>query len=101
MFTWALILVLAPGSWIVTRNLTKEIHGSRWQNALEVIVLGIERQIASTGLRQPRRYMVFLGSLFLFVALANLSTIFPGYEPPTGSLSTTISSTQASAQNNR
>jgi F-type H+-transporting ATPase subunit a len=27
--------------------------------------------------------------LFLFVATASLCTIFPGYEPPTGSLSTT------------
>ena len=27
--------------------------------------------------------------LFLFIAVANIFTIFPGYEPPTGSLSTT------------
>ncbi len=31
----------------------------------------------------------FLGTLFLFIAVANLCTIIPGYEPPTGSLSTT------------
>lgn len=90
VFSWVLILVLALGSRLITRKLTNDIEGSRWQNALEVIVLGIEQQISSTGLNQPRRYIVFLGSLFLFVALANLSTIFPGYEPPTGSLSTTI-----------
>lgn len=28
-------------------------------------------------------------SLFLFIAAASLATIIPGYEPPTGSLSTT------------
>lgn len=33
--------------------------------------------------------MGFLGTLFLFVALASLGTVVPGYEPPTGSLSTT------------
>ncbi len=32
----------------------------------------------------------FLGTLFLFVAAAALCTIVPGYEPPTGSLSTTL-----------
>jgi F-type H+-transporting ATPase subunit a len=90
VFSWALILVLALGSRLITCNLTNDIAGSRWQNALEVIVLGIEQQIINTGLIQPRQYMVFLGSLFLFVALANLSTIFPGYQPPTGSLSTAV-----------
>ena len=31
----------------------------------------------------------FLGTLFLFIAVSNLCVIIPGYEPPTGSLSTT------------
>jgi F-type H+-transporting ATPase subunit a len=31
----------------------------------------------------------FIGTLFLFIAVANLLTIIPGYIPPTGSLSTT------------
>ena len=38
---------------------------------------------------QPRQYIGFLGTLFLYVASASLCTILPGYEPPTGSLSTT------------
>ncbi len=41
------------------------------------------------GLRHPKNYIGFLGTLFLFVATASLCTIIPGYEPPTGSLSTT------------
>ena len=36
-----------------------------------------------------RSISAFLGTLFLFVALASLCTVIPGYEPPTGSLSTT------------
>ncbi|MFT6270940.1 MAG: F-type H+-transporting ATPase subunit a [Alphaproteobacteria bacterium] len=90
VFTWGLILVLTIGSRLITRSLTTDIEGSRWQNGLELIVLVIEQQIESTGLRNPRNYIVFLGSLLLFVGMANLFTIFPGYEPPTGSLSTTI-----------
>ena len=42
------------------------------------------------GLKQPERYLAFLGTLFLFVAASALATIIPGYEPPTGSLSTTV-----------
>jgi F-type H+-transporting ATPase subunit a len=81
--------VLALGSKLVTRNLSTELKRSRWQNLLEIIVTGIEKQIADVGLKNPEKYIGFLGTLFLFVALASLCTIIPGYEPPTGSLSTT------------
>jgi F-type H+-transporting ATPase subunit a len=89
VFTWALMLVLVFGSKLITRNLSTDLRRSRWQNLLEIIVLGIEKQIEDVGLRNPRKYIGFLGTLFLFVALACLCTIIPGYEPPTGSLSTT------------
>lgn len=89
VFTWGIMLVLAVGSKLITRNLSKEIGRSRWQNLLEMIVTAMVQQIKDIGLRQPKRYLAFLGTLFLFVALACLGTVIPGYEPPTGSLSTT------------
>ncbi|WP_372785584.1 F0F1 ATP synthase subunit A [Phenylobacterium sp.] len=89
VFTWALMAVLAVGSKLITRKLSTDLDRSRWQNLLEIIVTGIEKQIADVGLRQPEKYIGFLGTLFLFVALASLCTVIPGYEPPTGSLSTT------------
>ena len=88
-FTWVLMIVLAAGSKLITRRLTSSPDRSRWQNMLEIIVTGIEQQIEAVGLSQPRRYLPFLGTLFLFLALAALCTIIPGYEPPTASLSTT------------
>ena len=88
-YTWALMLVLVLGSRLITRQLSTDHTRSRWQNLLEIVVTGIETQIAEVGLRQPRKYMGFLGTLFLFVAMASLCTVIPGYEPPTGSLSTT------------
>ena len=90
VYTWALMLVLALGSWLVTRKLSKDFSRSRWQNLLEIVVTGIEQQIGEIGLREPRKYLGFLGSLFLFVAAASLCTVLPIYEPPTGSLSTTV-----------
>jgi F-type H+-transporting ATPase subunit a len=89
VFTWALMFVLAAGSKLLTRNLSTELKRSRWQNLLEIVVTGIEKQIEDVGLRNPKKYIGFLGTLFLFVALASLCTVIPGYEPPTGSLSTT------------
>ena len=41
------------------------------------------------GLTEPKKYLSFLGTLFLFVATSSLCTVLPGFKPPTGSLSTT------------
>lgn len=88
VYTWGLMFVLAVGSTLVTRNLSRGLQRSRWQNLVEIIVTTINKQIGEVGLRQPEQYLGFLGTLFLFVAMASLLTIIPGYEPPTGSLST-------------
>ena len=89
VFTWALMLVLAVGSKLITRKLSTDLKRSRWQNLLEIIVTAIAKQIEEVGLTHPEKYIGFLGTLFLFVAMSALCTVFPGYEPPTGSLSTT------------
>ena len=87
--TWVLMLVLVVGAKLITRNLEHKVHISRWQSLLEVIVVSTRKQIQEVGLTHPEKYLGFLGTLFMFIALSNLCTIIPGYEPPTGSLSTT------------
>ncbi len=83
------MLVMGVGARLITRNLSASIERTGWQNLVEIIVTNIERQIEDVGLRHPEKYIGFLGTLFLFIAAANLGTVIPGYEPPTGSLSTT------------
>jgi len=90
VFTWGLMFVLAVGAKLITRKLSIGLRRARWQNLLEIIVIAIEKQIEEVGLSQPRRYLGFLATLFLFLAMAALCTIIPGYQPPTGSLSTTV-----------
>jgi F-type H+-transporting ATPase subunit a len=90
VFTWGLMLLLAVGSKLITRKLSTDQSRSRWQNLLEIVVTGIEGQIEEVGLPHPEKYLGFLGTLFLFLATASLCTILPGYDPPTGSLSTTV-----------
>lgn len=90
VFTWALMLILVVGSILITRELTVEHKRSRFQNLLEMLVIQIESQIEDVGLSNPRTYISFLGTLFLFIAAASLFTIIPGYQSPTGSLSTTV-----------
>jgi len=87
--TWAIMLVLVLTAALVTRKLKTDIHISRWQCFLEMIVTGINEQIKEIGLRKPEQYIGFIGTLFLFIGVANICIIFPGYTPPTASLSTT------------
>ena len=89
VFTWGVMLLLVVGSILITRRLSRDHRRSRWQNLLEIVVVAIQKQIEDVGLARPEKYVPFLGTLFLFIVTAALCTILPGYEPPTGSLSTT------------
>ena len=75
VYTWALMLVLTVGSWLITRRISTGLERSRWQNLLEIIVCGMVEQIREVGLAEPQRYLPFLGTLFLFVGLASICTI--------------------------
>jgi len=87
--TWLVMALLTLGSWLVTRRLSTGTDISRWQNLLEVLVTGIRDQIRQVSHQEPGRYLPFVGTLFLYIATANLLNIVPGYMAPTGSLSTT------------
>jgi hypothetical protein len=84
------MLVLAVGSKLITRKLTTDHERSRWQNLLEIVVTGIAKQIEEVGLPTRRSISAFWARSFCSSPLASLCTVIPGYEPPTGSLSTTV-----------
>ncbi len=89
VFTWCVMGLMVLGSWLITRRLSPTTRLSRWQNLIEVLVTGIRNEIHEITGQVPDRYLPFVGTLFLFIAVSNLLSIVPGYEPPTGSLSTT------------
>lgn len=89
LFTWVVIAILIIISWLATRTLTAGAHVSRWQNLLESIISTMRKQIQEITHQDPDRYLPFIGTLFLFIAVSNGLTIVPYYHPPTGSLYTT------------
>ena len=89
VFTWVVMALLTVIAWLVTRRLSTGTELSRWQNFLEVLVTGIRDQVRELSHQEPGRYLPFVGTLFLFIATANLLNVVPGYMAPTGSLSTT------------
>lgn len=89
LFTWLIMAILVIGSWLVSRSLTSDTSPSRGQSLLEVVVQALRDQIREIGQDKPDSYLPFIGTLFIFIAVANFLIIVPGYQPPTGSLSTT------------
>lgn len=89
VFTWAVMGLLLLFAFLGTWNLTSQTRFSRWQNLLEVVISGMRSQIEEISGEQPRRYLPFIGTLFLFIVLCNLLSVVPGFVAPTASLSTT------------
>jgi F-type H+-transporting ATPase subunit a len=89
VWTWLVMLILALGSWMLTRGLRAGEDLSPGQNLLEAIVSMIEQQIRDVSGQEARPFLPFVGTLFLFIVVSNILSIVPGYRPPTGSLSTT------------
>jgi F-type H+-transporting ATPase subunit a len=89
VFTWFEMILLAAGSWLITRRLSSDVTISRWQNLLEILVADIARQIEEITRQKPEPFLPFVGTLFLFILLSNLLSVVPFYQPPTASLSTT------------
>ena len=89
VFTWLVMALILGLTWLATRHLTDSVHPSRWQMFMEMVVSLIRDQIREVSHEDPEPYQAFVGSMFLFIAMANVLAIVPGFRPPTGSLSTT------------
>src|SRR5690606_23659720 len=89
LFTWVIMVLLVGIARLVTAKLSDAETPSRWQNFLEVLVTGMRDQIRDVSQQEPGRYLPFIGTLFLFIAVSNSLAVVPGFQAPTGSLSTT------------
>ncbi|MGK2870835.1 MAG: F0F1 ATP synthase subunit A [Alphaproteobacteria bacterium] len=84
--TWAIMLVLSVGSWLVTRRLNT--RPDRRQAVLEIVVSGVLGQIEDIIRKQARPLLPLLGTLFIFLVAANLSSVLPGTQAPTARIET-------------
>jgi F-type H+-transporting ATPase subunit a len=89
LFTWLVMALLISLAWLSTRRLSVVPPIPRMQNLLETIIGYMKDQIGEISQMDADRYLPFIGTLFLFISVANLLEIVPGYTTPTSSLSTT------------
>lgn len=86
LVTWALIALIGSFAFLATRRL--RIMPSKTQATLETIVGAIDAQISDTMQVDPAPYRALIGTIFIFVLLANWSSLVPGIEPPTAHIET-------------
>jgi F-type H+-transporting ATPase subunit a len=84
--TWGIMIVMVLGSIVLTRRLA--LDPSKTQSVLELIVETVDSQVRDTMQADPGPYRAFIGTLFLFIFVANWTTLIPGVEPPTAHLET-------------
>ena len=88
-YTWIVMAVLVGISIWLTHNLKTHGSISKTQIIMEMIVVGIQRQIKEVANDTPSKYLPIIGTFFLFIATANLLSIIPWFKVPTASLTTT------------
>ena len=85
--TWVIMFVLWLLTWLVSRRLRME--PGPLQTAIEGIVSTIEEAVAAVAPQYARRILPFIGSLWIYLVIANLSGLIPGAHAPTRDLSAT------------
>ena len=90
-YTWIIMLILVIGSILSTRRLSIGKKISRWQNFLETLIGYMRKEIGEITRLDPDPLIPFIGTLFIFISFSSILSIFPYYNPPTGSILTTAS----------
>ena len=86
LVTWGIMAVLSIVFWLTCRDF-KTFPG-RWQTAMELLVTGIDQQIADIIPNKKPHFLPLIGTLFIFIAIANLVDLLPGLSAPTATLET-------------
>jgi F-type H+-transporting ATPase subunit a len=85
--TWAIMGILGAAAWLVTRRLQTE--PGPLQTVIEGLVATIERAVGEVAMGETPTVMPFIGSLWIFLVVANLSGLLPEVHAPTRDLSAT------------
>ena len=85
--TWAIMGGVWLLAWLVSRRL--RIVPGPLKTAVEGIVSAIEDAVNAVAPQHARQIMPFIGSLWVFLVIANLSGLIPGVHAPTRDLSAT------------
>lgn len=84
--TWALMALMTLFSILYTRRLA--LRPGLVQAAAEMVVGTIDHQVGEVMRSDPAPFRTLIGTIFLFIFIANWSSLIPGVEPPTAHVET-------------
>ncbi len=84
--TWGIMAAMLVFCLLATRKL--QLRPGKVQAALELVVGAIDHQAEEVIRRDPAPFRAIVGTIFLFILVANWSSLLPGVEPPTARLET-------------
>ena len=87
--TWVIMTVIGLLGWLATRRL--QMEPGPIQTVAEGIVSTIEEAIRGVAPEHANHLLPFIGSLWIFLVIANLSGLIPGVHSPMRDLSATAS----------
>jgi F-type H+-transporting ATPase subunit a len=85
--TWGIMCLLGTFCWIATRHLKQD--PGMVQTMLEGVVCAIEDSISAVLPEHAGQVMPFIGTLWIYIVIANLTGLIPHLHSPTGNLSVT------------
>ena len=85
--TWGIMILMAVTSWLIGRRLGPD--PGMLQTAAEGVVTAIADTISAVIPDQWRRVFPFVATIWIYIGLANLSSLVPGVHAPTGDLAAT------------
>ena len=85
--TWVVMAIIGCFAWLATRRL--QMNPSRLQTLIEAMVSIIEESIRDIAPQHVQQILPFIGTLWVFIVIANLIGLIPGMHSPTRDLSAT------------
>jgi F-type H+-transporting ATPase subunit a len=85
--TWGIMLLLGLFCWLATRRLA--LDPGPLQTMLEGVVSAIEESISAVLPERAQLVLPFIGTLWIYIVISNLTGLIPHLHSPTGNLSVT------------
>jgi F-type H+-transporting ATPase subunit a len=89
IYSWVVMIILIALSALAAKSVS--LIPSKAQNVFELLISGMEEFMIEITGEEGRWVFPLIATVFIYIFLANLIGLVPGFMPPTASLNTTLS----------
>jgi F-type H+-transporting ATPase subunit a len=89
IYSWVVMIILIALSVVAAKSVT--LIPSKAQNVFELLISGMEEFMIEITGEEGRWLFPLIATVFIYIFVANLIGLVPGFMPPTANLNTTLS----------